>query len=532
MDRRHVALSAVLLLMIALAACSSGGGNSGGTVPTGSVSVSLTDGPGDYDHVWITVGIVGFHQNDNAGPLDSGWQWFSLSSPVTVDLLMLSNGSVGPPLWDRISLPAGQYKQLLFVLPDVGYNLLPSAAAIGLNYNNEVVIGGTHYPLRVPDARHGIKLSGNFHVTEEGHLRLALDFNVDNDVVEIDRNGKTEYLLKPRLEYFDLDDAGAIVSQITPTAAIPAGKFVIKAEQVGPDGVHYVVRRFTSPDPATGRFVLYPLWPGTYDLVLRGLDHKTMIIRGVSVTKGTNPSSGATVIPPVTMIAAAVPDYTIGGTITSPTGAWVEFFQELVGGVQYPVRFRHFNPFTGQFANFPLSGDDLLVGQFNGSVVTGLTATTPVNGSGAFNAVARAVLFEPSSAQVVTSSTGTVSFNDLSVKAPAVTRSVSGLLHRDPRPAATTLDRGVLFAVHGGMVVHAMSIDSILSGGTPTAFYTMNNLPGGTSVSPFPWAVYGMDAIAWSSTTPGTAAGAIPHVSDLRTGDDIYGDIYMILLGP
>src|SRR5574340_320418 len=100
MHSRYVVLSAVFLLIVSLAACSVGGSNIGGAVPTGQVSVSLTDGPGDYDHVWITVGELWFHQSGNAGPMDAGWQRFALSSPVTVDLLKLSNGTVGEPVWD------------------------------------------------------------------------------------------------------------------------------------------------------------------------------------------------------------------------------------------------------------------------------------------------------------------------------------------------------------------------------------------------------------------------------------------------
>jgi hypothetical protein len=536
MDRRFrlFVLGAVFLLTVVIAGCggNSGGDNGSGGSPAGQVSISLTDGPGDYDHVWITVCDLWFHKSDSSGPEDSGWHRFPLSSPVTVDLLSLGNGNVGNPVLDGISLPAGQYQQIRLVLAGTEDALTDSAAAEGLTYNNEVVIGSTHYPLRVPDAKHGIKLAGTFTVAESGHLRLVLDFNVNEDVVETDRNGATEYLLKPRLGYFDLDDAGAIVSHITPTAALPAGRFVVKAEQIGPDGVHYMVKRFTVPNPATGRFVLYPLWPGTYDLVLRGLGHKTVIIRGVSVTRGTTPASGATSIPPIAMPAAGAPDHPVDGTIVSPTGAWVEFFQELADGKQYLVRFRHFNPLTGMFANFPLSNDDLLVGQFDGSVVTGLTTTTPAGGNGTFNAVARALLYEPSADQVVTSTTGTVSFGPLEVKAPAVARTVSGILTRPSISSAALLDRGVLFAVHGGMVVNALSIDGLLSGGTPSVSYVMDNLPGGTTALPFPGGLYGVSALAWASGAPGTAAASVPRIADLRTGDDPNADLFLLMLMP
>jgi hypothetical protein len=235
MYRKYLALAAALLFLVSLAACSGGGSDAVAAGPTGAVSLSLTDGPGDYDHVWITIEDVWFHRSGNAGPLDAGWHRFPLKTAVTVDLAALSNGTVGNPIWDRIALPAGDYQQIRLRLAGTEDSLESSAASEGLTYNNEVVIGADQYPLRIPDAKHGIMVTGNFHVTENGHLRLALDFNIDDDVVEADRNGNTEYILKPVLVYFDLDDAGAIVSHITPTADIPAGRFVVKAEQVGPD---------------------------------------------------------------------------------------------------------------------------------------------------------------------------------------------------------------------------------------------------------------------------------------------------------
>jgi hypothetical protein len=82
------------------------------------------------------------------------------------------------------------------------------------------------------------------------------------------------------------------------------------------------------------------------------------------------------------------------------------------------------------------------------------------------------------------------------------------------------------------MVVNALSLDSILSSGSATASYTMNNLPGGKPGSPFPRAIYGIDPNAWSSTTPGTAASVIPHLADLSTSDDSHADLDMVLLAP
>ena len=72
------------------------------------------------------------------------------------------------------------------------------------------------------------------------------------------------------------------------------------------------------------------------------------------VTRGTTPASGATTLPLITLTARS--DYPVDGSITFPTGAWVDFYQTLQDDpVPYEVRFRHFNPMTGKFPSFTLS---------------------------------------------------------------------------------------------------------------------------------------------------------------------------------
>jgi hypothetical protein len=56
-----------------------GGGNGSASTQTGVAQVSLTDAPGDFDHVWITVKDVWFHTSDVAGPNDPGWLKYPLS---------------------------------------------------------------------------------------------------------------------------------------------------------------------------------------------------------------------------------------------------------------------------------------------------------------------------------------------------------------------------------------------------------------------------------------------------------------------
>jgi len=527
-------ISAVLLMFMLQACGSSGSTGSGDSKAMGAVSVALTDGPGDCDHVWITVSDIWFHKGDGADPgQQGGWIKAPLAAPVTVDLLTLGNGNA-QSIWDSIALPAGTYKQIRLVLVDTEDPLTASAQIANnnatLKYNNEVVVNGVECPLHVPDARHGIRLIGAFNVTEGGTLKLAIDFDAGQDVVEF-RNGQ-DYILKPRLAYFDLDNVGAIVGRISLSSgqSYTAPRFVIKAEQLNADGTYHMVKRYTTPD-ATGRFVLYPLsamTATTYDLVLRGLDYQTIILKGVPVSRGATPTSGATDLGTIAMTAAVSPDYSLDGTITSPTGAWVSFYQTLQGAgeVPYEIRFRHFNPLNGTFPAFRLSSDQIQVASYmTSTIMSGLTATSPVGGNGVFGAVAGALMYAPGVPQLVSSGTVTVAFSSLSPKVPATACGISGVISRPSTTRAMSMDGGRVFAVHGGMIVDAIPMSSqMMSGGS----YSLSNLPGGSTANPLTGAFYGVEAIGWSSTTSARAI-AMPGIADLRTGDAAV-DINLMML--
>ena len=524
-----------VLVLLMLQACSGGNGtSSSGTAASeaGAVSVSITDAPAyGFDHVWITVKDIWFHAEGNAGPENPAWRKFPLASPVTLDLLELSNGNISVPVWDGIELPEGTYRQIRVHLAATEDALTGSASGAGLAFNNQVnVTGDTEaYPLRVPDPRRGILLEGSFEVKKNDKLKLAIDFDAGDDVVKVEREGKTEYILKPRLAYFNLDNAGAIIGHIDTTAAgnNQTARFVFKAEQVGPNGQVHVVRRATALADGTGKFVLYPLAPGTYDIVMRGVNYETVIVKNVPVTKGTTTQYQPTVVPAVAMTPSSSPDYGVTAMITSPTGAWVDFLQTLPGPgeVPYIVRFRHFNPLNGSFAGFPVASGPLHVGTYDPSTIT-FSSVTPLEGSGGYKAVAGAPLHEHSVPLMVTASTATISFGNLGVAHPAIARTVSGMISIATTSAPGSLDRGVLFACHGGMIVNAIRVDSQLaSGGT----YTMI-LPGGSSAQPLPGAFYGIEAFGWQSTDRLKRAVSVPVFADLSTADAADVDLTMVML--
>jgi hypothetical protein len=535
MYRRYflLVLTAAFLL---LQGCGSSGDSEApltGLQSAGKVDVSITDAPAfGFDHVWITVRDLWFHKQDSAEPEQNGWIKFPLSVPVTLDLLELGNGAISVPVWEDIELPEGDYTQMRVFLVRTEAPLADSAEAENppLTFNNQVDVTGdtAPYPLRVPNADRGIMLTGQFTVKKNEKLKLAVDFDAGHDVVEIERNSKTEFVLKPRLAYFNLDNAGAIVGSIdTIAAADPSAHFVIKAEQIAPNGEVHIVRRVTAAD-RDGNFVLFPLLPGSYDLVIRGINYETVIVKGVPVAKGTKPQLNPTLAPTITMNGAVTPDYALNGSIISPTGAWVHFLQTLPGQDEkpYEIRFRHFNPLTGQFHGFLMSSDPLQVGAYDASSIT-LSSVTPVEGNGGYKAMVNAPRYIPSDYALVSSSTATLSFGTLDVAFPATARTVSGSIIVPQTFAPGFLDSGILFASHGGMIVNAIRVDGqMASGGT----YTIGNLPGGTIDHPLPVAFYGIEAEGWSASNLLNRAIATPSFVGLTDRNAAGIDLTMEML--
>jgi uncharacterized protein DUF4382 len=512
-------------LSVFLSACGSSGG--GGTEQQGAVNMSVTDAPGDFNHAYITVKDVWFHTSNVADPGTSGWLKYPLATPVTVDLLTLANGNM-QSIWNNIHLPVGTYQQIRILLEPTyptGANPAPS----GHTYFNEVVSGGSNtYPLYIPDPEHGIQLLGTFAVTTGGTLKLAIDFDAGHDIVEL-REG-TDYVLKPRLLCYDLDHAGAIIGSLsTGTTFTSTPNFVIKAERLASNGTntYHIIRRWTVPK-ADGSFILYPvstLETGTWDVVVRGLNYRTAFIKGVPVVTGSTPTSGATNVGIIAMssVGTGSQDYPVAGTIAAPTGAWVQFYQTLPGANEYPyeIRFRHFNPLWGGFhQTFMLNNDQVLVGNYLSSgVVSTLTATAPVQGIGDYQAVASAILFNPSTAVAVSSATTTVAFTTpLAVTAPYLSNRATGtIVMSDSAKMDNTMDKGLLFGVNGGMIVNAIDVSSsMVTGGT----YTLSDLPGGSPGTPLLGAFYGIDAFGWSSTNATYKAVAVPQIVDLSISDD------------
>ncbi|MBI5484989.1 MAG: DUF4382 domain-containing protein [Deltaproteobacteria bacterium] len=564
-------LAMLLLCAGIMAGCGSGSGQSAGvgTGGTGSsvgkVSIDITDAPAmDYSHVYVTVIGVAFHTSKNVGfdsystARSAGWKRLDLPIPKTIDLAQLANGAMyadgnaGASLFNNLDLPVGNYQQIRIFLASTEDAYTGSVP--GLSYNNEVqLVGDTaHYPLRIPTADEGIRLipESPVVVTAGGSVKIALDFNLNNDVVEVTPNGTKEFIIKPRLGYFDMNSVGAVKGTVS-FGNLSTSRIVIKAQQVA-SGVNYrIVRRWTGVDRSTGRFNLYPLpvfgnaTTATYDILLRGRNLQTAIVKGVKVHKGTTPSSGAVDLGTITMQPGGEYSAQLGVPM-HPTGSWMSFYQSIAGDpIPFEVRYRHLDPYGGKFGK----AVELSTGPIQVATHTpgqALTFAADATSQGLFSAVADAPGYFARGAAMagITGVAGqAVTMNNLSANAPQVSggaaaTSVSMIFDMTPFGSGRgpgmgmgginlpKPNKGQLFVTHGGMIVDSLgtltgdaAIGSAMhNGGGAGNTVAIGNIPG--SVAGAFYGVYGLGwgngVIAAGSTRVDMSAGNTTAVIRMR----------------
>jgi len=537
----------------ALAVACGGGGGMSSALPNGTANVSIMDAPGDFNHVYVTVAAVWFHTSNLAGPDDAGWLKFPLSSPITVDLLSLENGSMMQAFGGLI-LPAGDYQQIRVFLVDNQAALTSSAAALNLTFNDEVFYdnnsnASVNAPLEIVNPSKGVAIYGSFQVSSTAPIDLALDFNVERDVLKFYAGNMTDFVLKPRLAYFDLSHVGAITGSVECGDLLVNGGagfaygLVVKAEIPSSDGSYETVDREAglnvdlANDSCT--FTLYPVHipsgasSASYDVMIRGRDMASIVVQGVPVQVG-DPATATQISTDPLMLTQGT-EYTANmptNMPVSPTGADVRFYQTVPGtAATYEIRTQGVNPFTGTFTDDePLSLDALQVGAYMAGGDPTLSAVTPNEGLGGFVPWGDAPYFMRTVAQTGTltpalnNPTG-FTIGALSIASGASADSIGGNLTQS---TAGTFDSGYLIVSHDGYIVTTIPLSGVLAlnGGAGGA-YTIGNLPGGTSSLSFPHGLYYLHGFLWNSQDPLLSFRRIEDtaVVDLRSGSATNVDI-------
>ncbi|HEY8881559.1 MAG TPA: DUF4382 domain-containing protein [Roseateles sp.] len=315
-----------------LAACGGGGGDSGPTTTanSGTLSLSLTDAPScGYDHVNVTIQKVRVHQSSTASDTDAGWSDLTLTPAKRVDLLTLTNGVLSS--LGQIPLQAGHYSQLRLVLAanDSANPLL----------NSVFPTGGSEVALDTPSAvQSGIKLNADITIAANQLADFVLDFDACKSVVAAGASGK--YQLKPVISVTPNYVSG--VSGYV-DASLANGNTSVSVQQDG------VVLKATAPD-STGKFLLQPVAPGSYDLVVTAPGRATDVVTGVTVTASTVTvlnASTAALSPPASLSATAAGTVTTG---VNPIDAGVRALQTLTNGHKVEIVNRAVNATTGAYS--------------------------------------------------------------------------------------------------------------------------------------------------------------------------------------
>jgi hypothetical protein len=191
------------------------------------VTVKLTDAPGAYDAVILSIKSVVVVTTKGEQTLAVG------GGPI--DILHFRLGK--DTLLGAQDVPAGTIQQIRLVLNNTG---------------NRVVVNGTSYDLNTPSGQtSGVKLNVHDNLTAGIAYTLRLDFDAAQSIV-LTGNGK--YNLKPVIRAIPNAVSGALTGMVTPVASSPKVYAIMGTDTVG-----------TIAD-ATGKFYFPGLAAGTYNV--------------------------------------------------------------------------------------------------------------------------------------------------------------------------------------------------------------------------------------------------------------------------
>ena len=277
-----IAASLLVVFMLIFSACTKTDINASAG---GKVSVFLTDGPGEFDSVFIDIQKVevkidndSLYKNDDDRCKDDDdrdddqkrkddyGEWVNISfTPAIIDVLGLRNG-VETKLGDA-NIATGTVRKI----------------RITLGTQNRVVKNGVSSTLELRNETKNflyIKLYDKHRqrLSDSTSVSVWVDFDVANSIYE--KNGK--FYLKPVLRPFNNKNFGEVESKVLPLAA----KAVVRITNgAGFNGVALPNRE--------GEFKLRGLEPGTYTVTVQGLPpYVDKVISNIVVTKGKETELG------------------------------------------------------------------------------------------------------------------------------------------------------------------------------------------------------------------------------------------------
>jgi len=531
--------------------------------------VSATgNAPAQFTHVFLTINQIWFNTSATALPADGSWIKFPLSTPQTVDLVSLDNGTLSQ-FASELKVAAGTYAQVMLVLADSTDALTSSAQSAGAASNDEVdyVDSGdvAHTaPLAVLNAAQGIDISTSLTVAASsssvfGSLRspatpatssaststfsvpvvattaAIVDFDATRDLVPVSLSGQSAFVLNPHPQLQDVKYSGSIqgsVSLASVTTLTGAGlpDVQVSAQTLSSDGTRHVIVK-TARVSASGSFALYPLStaagaPSSYDLVIHGPNIESVIIKSVPVASGA-PGAAAAQLGTLTLTAATRFAVNINpASPAAPTSSWVGFYQTLPlsGEVPYLVESRAVDPVSGAFASDQwLSGGSLQYGTYVSGGIISLTRVTPSQGAATYSIGALNPAYGAAAlGNTVTASGNPATTSLFAVSAPPLPAgsSANGISGTLSVASPLAFDRAELFLTYHGALVAAASLNGDL--GSAQSTLTLNGIaPGGNASTLYTPGVYRAEVWAWNSANPAGTLTRVPYTTtiDLSAGN-------------
>ena len=295
-----------------LAAC---GGGGGGTAESGTLRLALTDAPAcGYDAVNVTIQKVRVHQSSTASESDGGWSEIVLNPAKRVNLLDLQNGLLEE--LGEMPLPTGKYTQLRLVLADNTGSGQPANSVVLTSDKSEVA-------LKTPSGQQsGVKTNINIDIGANQMADFVLDFDACKSVVLA--GGSDKYLLKPVVTVIPNYVSG--VAGFVDPAIVVSGYTNVSLQKDGVVVKATTPRTTTIGTTTTSQFLLRPVAPGSYTLVMTAPGRTTAVVTGVTVAAETVTSVNASATPLNPAVSAT-------GTLTgtAPVETMVRALQVLTG---------------------------------------------------------------------------------------------------------------------------------------------------------------------------------------------------------
>ncbi|MHB1178802.1 MAG: DUF4382 domain-containing protein [Daejeonella sp.] len=253
MNIKKVFILAAFSFSIGLMGC-----NKSGTGDMTKVSVRLTDGPGAYDALYLSVKEIQVFSSSGKTTMAVNANPFNvLNFRMGKDTLIASQ-----------DIPSGKLQEVRLVLNDTG---------------NRVVINGVSFPLTTPSGQSsGVKLKVNETLEAGVAYTMLLDFDAAKSIVQ---TGNGKYILKPVIRAIPNAVSGAITGMITPAESSPRIYAISGTDTLG-----------TISD-ATGKFWFPGVSAGTYKVEISPVSpYQKKTIDNVIVITGSTKDMGSIVI--------------------------------------------------------------------------------------------------------------------------------------------------------------------------------------------------------------------------------------------